>query len=210
VIVNGYIALPEFKRWLRFDPEDLNGTHPDDDLFETAINGTCRWIDQKCKRHFYQVDEPRDFEASDYYNLDLGHWNDLVSADALTVDQDGDGVFEEAWTLGTDFELRPRNVMAGAEEKPYRSVRAIGRRLPINATAGGRLERIRITGTWGWPAVPEAIVTATKLQAARIVKRKEAPEGVMGLGQFGITVRMSRFDPDVMAAIRPYRLRSLG
>lgn len=209
-IVNGYVTLPELKRWLRFDPEDLNVSHPDDDLFESAVNGTCRWIDQRCKRHFFQIVESRDFAADDPYNLALGHFNDLVSVSALTVDQDGDGIFEETWTVGTDFELRPVNVMAGAEQKPYRAVRAIGRQFPLNALAGGRVERIRITGTWGWPAIPDGVITATKLQAARIVKRKEAPEGVLGLGQFGITVRMGRWDPDVLAAIRPYRLRSLG
>lgn len=207
-IVNGYVTLPELKRWLRFDPEDLNASHPDDDLFETAINGTSRWIDQKCKRHFYQVVEPRVFHADDAYTLSLGHFNDLVSVDSLTVDRDGDGVYEETWTAGTDFELGPQNVGAGAEEKPYRVVRALDRTFPVSTS--GRTERVRIDGTWGWPAVPDGIVTAAKMQAARIVKRKEAPEGVLGLGQFGITVRMSRHDPDVLAAIRPYRLRSLG
>jgi hypothetical protein len=209
-IVNGYITLPELKRWLRFDPDELNTPHPDDDLFEAAINGTCRWIDQKCKRHFYQLVEVRDFEATDLYNLALGQFNDLVSVTALTTDDDGDGVYETAWTVGTDFELRPRNVMASSEKKPYRSVRALGRQFPVNVLAGGRLERIRISGTWGWPEFPDGIVSASKLQAARIVKRKEAPEGVLGLGAFGVTVRMGRNDPDVMAAIAPYRLRSLG
>lgn len=210
-LVNAYITLPELKTWLRFDPEDITDAHPDDGLFEAAINGTCRWIDTKCKRHFYQVDEPRDFQASDLYNLDLGHWNDLVDVDALTVDEDGDGIYETAWMLGTDFELRPRNIMAaGPEDKPYRAVRAIGKRFPVNAVAGGRLERIRILGTWGWPAIPSGVITATKIQSARIVKRKEAPEGILGLNQFGVLRVSGRPDPDVMDAIKPYRLRSLG
>lgn len=209
-IVNGYITLPELKRWLRFDAEDVDEVHVDDELFEAAISGTSRWIDQKCKRHFFQVDEARDFWASDLYNLDLGHFNDLVSIDTLTTDDDGDGVFETSWTEGVDFELRPRNVFAGAEERPYRSVRALGRRFPVNAVAGGRIERIRMNGTWGWPAFPAGVATATKIQVARIVKRKEAPEGILGLNQFGVLRVSGRPDPDVMDAIKPYRLRSLG
>lgn len=209
-IVNGYITLPELKVWLRFDPDEVNAPHPDDDLFEAAITGVSRWIDTKCKRHFYQVDEPRDFAASDLYNLNLGHFNDLVSIDTLTTDEDGDGVFETTWIEGTDFELRPKNVMAGAEEKPYRLVRALGRRFPVNITAGGRIERIRMSGTWGWPAFPAGVVTGTKIQVARVVKRKEAPEGIVGLNQFGVVRVSGKPDPDVMDAIKPYRLRSLG
>lgn len=211
VIVNGYTTRPEIKAWLNYDAEDLNTVHHDDDLIDAAINGTSRWVDGKCKRTFYQVEESRDFAASDAYNLDLGHYNDLVSVGALSTDDDGDGVFETTWTEGVDFELRPKNVMAGPEEKPYRSIRAIGRKFPINLTPGGRVERIRILGEpWGWPEVPAGIVTGVKIQVVRIVKRREAPEGIIGLGQFGITYVRTKGDPDVMGAIKPYRLRSLG
>lgn len=206
-IVNGYVDRTEMKRWLEIDAP--SEPHKLDELIDAAVNGVSRWLDTKCKRHFFQVEEARDFWASDYYNLDLGHFNDLVSVDALSTDDDGDGVFEGAWSENVDFELRPRNVMAGAEENPYRSVRAIGRRFPINLAAGGRIERIRILGVWGWPAVPDGIVQTTKLQVARIVKRREAPEGIAGLGQFGV-VRMTRVDPDVQAGYQPYRLRSVG
>lgn len=193
-VVNGYCTLPELKAWLRFDPEDLNQPHPDDALFENAISASSRWIDSKCKRHFYQVVEQRELQPDDAKELLLPHFHDLVSVTSIVTDD------YPTWTVD-DYVLHPRNAAAAPEPRPYRSIVAISRYWRGTA---------KITGTWGWPAVPDAIKTACKIQAARTVKRREAPEGVLGLGQFGITVRLSRSDPDVLAAVQPYRLRSLG
>jgi hypothetical protein len=71
-----------------------------------------------------------------------------------------------------------------------------------------RLGLIRVTGTWGWPAVPDAVVQSTLLVAHRLVKRKDSPEGVTGFDQFG-TVRIStRDDPDAVRYLTPYRTKS--
>lgn len=207
--MDDYVSLRDMKRWLRFDPEDLDTPHPDDALFQAAISATSRWVERKALRHFYQIHESRVFEADDYYNLALGHFNDLVEITELATDEDGDGVFETVWSPA-NYQLRPIDASGGLEPRPYRSIRAIGQRFPINSLMGGRLERIRITGTWGWPMIPDAVVTAVKIQAGRIIKRKEAPEGIMGLGQFGVVRVSSKGDPDAMAAIRSVRLRSLG
>lgn len=209
-IVHGYVTLPEVKAWMSADPEDWTGANPKDDLYEAAINAVSRYIDKKCKRHFFQVTEARDLQADDLYNLALPHFHDLVDVTTFTTDEDGDGVFETTWIENTDFELRPKAIKAAPEEKPYRSVRAIGRTFPINVVAGGRLERIRINGVWGWPDIPDAITQATKIQVARVIKRKEAPEGILGLNQFGVLRVSGKPDPDVMDLIGPYRLRSVG
>ncbi len=64
---------------------------------------------------------------------------------------------------------------------------------------------IKVTGQFGWPAVPAPISEATTLLASRLFKRaREAPLGVFGLGVDGTTVRISRTDPDVAAMIAPY------
>lgn len=204
-----YTSLAEMKLWMGGHAEDAEQPSALDGLIQAAITGTSRWLERKCKRHFYQRVETRYFAADDAYNLALGHWNDLVDLQSLTTDEDGDGVYEGVWAT-SEFELRPRNAPTMPEERPYRSVRAIGRRFPINATQGGRIERLALLGTWGWPSYPSGIVTGTKIQVARIVKRKEAPEGIMGLNQFGVLRVANKPDPDVMQAIGPYRLRSLG
>lgn len=207
--MDDYVSLRDMKRWLRFDPEDLDTPHADDDLFRAAISATSRWVERKALRHFYQSNEVRYFSAADYYNVALGHFNDLVEISELATDEDGDGIYETVWSP-SEYQLRPVNAAGGLDPRPYRSVRSIGRRFPLNLTAGGRLERVRITGVWGWPAVPDAIVTATKIQAGRIIKRKEAPEGIMGMGQFGVVRVSTRGDPDALSAIRSVRLRSVA
>jgi hypothetical protein len=207
-IVNGYIGLPELKSWLRL-PGDPNDPHDDDPLFEAAVNGVSRYFDHYCRRHFYQVEGARDFEADDYYTVMLGTFSDLSELTTLTTDDDGDGVFETTWAA-ENFELGPSSVLSAPEERPWREVKAIGQRFPMAVTADSRMRRIRIQGTWGWPAIPDSITQATKIQCSRIIKRREAPEGILGLNQFGVLRVSNRMDPDVRDLVKPYRLRQVG
>jgi hypothetical protein len=64
---------------------------------------------------------------------------------------------------------------------------------------------VEITARFGWPEVPDEIVQATKILAARLWRRAVSPEGVVGSEQWGV-VRLSRTDPDVQALIDPYVL----
>ncbi|MDX2921298.1 hypothetical protein PV370_25695, partial [Streptomyces sp. NE06-03C] len=68
---------------------------------------------------------------------------------------------------------------------------------------------VQVTARWGWPAVPDEIVQATLIQAARLYKRKDSPEGVTGSAEWGV-VRLSRRDPDVWALIEHYVLPGFG
>jgi hypothetical protein len=61
--------------------------------------------------------------------------------------------------------------------------------------------RVRVTAKWGWPAVPDTVVQATLIQASRLYRRKDSPEGVLGSAEWG-TVRLGRVDPDVYALIQ--------
>lgn len=203
---NGYATLGELKSWLDLDPV---APHKNDALYEAVVNGVSRYFDKFCRRHFYQVVEARDFEATDYYTLMLGTFNDLAVLTALTTDDDGDGVFETAWAVA-DFDLFPKNTKAGPELRPWREVKAIGRRFPMARIAGSRTHLVRLTGTWGWPAIPDAVKQAAKIQMSRVAKRKEAPEGILGLNQFGVLRVSSKMDPDVRDLLGPYRLRAVG
>lgn len=64
---------------------------------------------------------------------------------------------------------------------------------------------VRVTALWGWPEVPDEVVQATLLQAARLHKRRGSPEGIAGSAEWG-AVRVSRTDPDVEALVSPYVL----
>jgi hypothetical protein len=63
--------------------------------------------------------------------------------------------------------------------------------------------RVRVTARWGWPSVPDGVAQAAALLAARLYRRKDSPEGVLGSSEWG-AVRVARFDPDVEGLIAPY------
>lgn len=119
---------------------------------------------------------------------------------AVAVDQDGNGTFEDTLVLDTDFRLAPYN--AAVLSAPWTSLVAL-----TGTTFPPGTRRIRVTGRWGWPAVPASVKQATLIQAARLWKRKDAPFGVAGSVEFGSELRLlAALDPDVQALLRPYRL----
>lgn len=64
---------------------------------------------------------------------------------------------------------------------------------------------VELTRVPGWPSVPDEIVQATKILAARLFRRSASPEGVIGSEQWGV-VRLARTDPDVQSLIDPFVL----
>lgn len=177
------------------------------DLYEIhqACFSASRAVEALCDRTFYRTlsTEVRTFEPHDWYCLELGDWNDLVSVTTLKTDPAQDGVYEVSWTEGTDFELRPRNTMRGPERRPYTQVRALGSlTFPKLLTSLGRRDLVQITGVYGWPAVPAAVAEATRIMAAELFKLKDAPFGVAAFGEYG-AIRV-RENPKVAALLLPY------
>lgn len=64
-------------------------------------------------------------------------------------------------------------------------------------------QQLQITARWGWPVVPADVVEATIIEAMRLYKRKDSPEGVIGSADWG-AIRMSRVDPDFASLLQPY------
>jgi hypothetical protein len=60
-----------------------------------------------------------------------------------------------------------------------------------------------VTGVFGWPTVPDGVVTATTILATRILRRqREAPFGIVTVGiEQGAVARIGRTDPDVQNAL---------
>jgi hypothetical protein len=198
-----YATLDEFKAWLT-----PAGSNEHDLAIVAVLDAVSRWIDEYCQRHFWQDGTEagpvaRTFEARSCRELRLGEFNDLSSVGTPTVETDeaGDGTFETVWSPG-EFQLWPTSRPTG---RPYTAIRALTRQFPYAWPYGARSDRIRVTGVWGWDAVPDSVHQACLVQASRVFKRREAPEGVVGFDQFG-TIRISnRPDPDVAALLDPYR-----
>jgi hypothetical protein len=197
-----YATLPEFKTWA-----GLKDT--DDDLVATGtLEAVTRWIDDYCDRHFWQDGETgsevaRTFSPHHPRSFDLYSFADLVSVTEVATDESGDGTYETVWDA-SDYQLWPVNQPTG---RPYTRIEAIGNRtFPIRSTPGSLGNRVRITGIWGWPDVPEPVHQACLLQASRVMKRRNSPEGITGFGnEFGHIRVSNRLDVDVQLLLDPYR-----
>jgi hypothetical protein len=163
----------------------------DDVLLTLALNAASAALENHFGRVFSKsIDETRYFTARDD---DLIFVDDLVSVDSLACDTDGDGVYETVWET-TNYTLMPVN--APAEGLPYRSIKTkpLGTyRFPVWLDAG-----VKLTGAYGYPAVPVEVNQATLLQAARFFRRKDAIFGVVGGGELGQAVQIAKIDPDIV------------
>jgi len=103
------------------------------------------------------------------------------------------------WTAVTSYETEPPNAAA-------LGVPIIGLRRPLSSWT---TRQVRVTAVWGWPAVPVQVEQACLLQAGRLYKRKDSPEGVLGSAEWGV-VRVSRIDPDVADLLAAYLPAGVG
>lgn len=123
--------------------------------------------------------------------------DDIGSTSGLVVQY---GTTSGGWTTvaAADVELAP--VGAIDDGWPATGLLLFGRSWP-----SGYGTRIRVTADWGWPAGAIATIDqAALIQGARVFKRKDSPEGVLGSAEWG-SVRVSRVDPDVEAMLQPFR-----
>lgn len=110
-----------------------------------------------------------------------------IGATGYTVETSDDGSTWTELTEDTDYETWPENALSLSR--------------PVEAFVLSTLPtRVRATAKWGWPAVPSAVRQATLLQASRLYRRKDSPEGVAGSSEWGV-IRVPNLDPDVKALL---------
>jgi hypothetical protein len=167
-----------------------------DELINNAIRSACRWIDRRTGRRFYadQAATARTFPIVGQSLYRDGEQvllvDDIADETGLAVATGRTG----AWTVVTGCETGPDNALAYG--RAVTEIRAGSGWLPASG-------RIQVTARWGWPAVPDEIAQAAQLLAARLYRRKDSPQGVLGSSEWGVT-RVSRVDPDVEALIGPF------
>ena len=176
----------------------------DDFEVTLAIEAACRSVDEVCGRYFWRGSDTRTYVPTSLYGQQL---DDLVSVTTFKVDQDGDGVYEQTWTSGTDYALTVSpgayNTGAKGETWPYTGFQVIGtsKFVPF-VWPWSHQDRIQVTGVFGWPAVPLAVKQAALIAAADLFRLKDAPFGVAGFGEFGV-VRVQQ-NGRVLALLRRY------
>jgi hypothetical protein len=196
-ITNGYATLAEVKGALRITDT------VDDALISTAIEAASREIDGYTERYFYNAGTAaRLFLPEDAFLTEI---DDLISINTLETSADGNS-FTTVWGA-ENYQLEPLNGQVTGLLHPFTRIRAVDNLLfPVwdLKNTNAYKATVRVTGVWGWPAIPSAIKQATILYAMRQFKRYDAPLGVAGFGDIG-AINITRVDPDVMALVAPFR-----
>lgn len=176
----------------------------DDSALQAVLDATDTLIDLYCDRKtgFGTATETRYYTAEAYqYCLT----DDLVSVTTLQTDDDANGTYETTWTSGTDYVLAPRN--AALDGFPYTEIDTSvtwPRNFPKDVYLG-----VKVTGVFGFPAVPAAVTQAEIIQAGAVWNSRTAPFGVIGSADLGGILRMSRaLHPEAALILEPYRKRN--
>lgn len=196
-MANEYADRATLKERLNIEAADTTR----DALLDGALAAASSGIDRATGRRFWLDTDPsaRTFTlAGRVVCRDGGERLLLDDMGAVpTVVETGAGA---SWTVITGYDTAPDNALVRG-----RPVTALA--LFSGSWGGG--PRVRVTARWGWPAVPDEIAEATLIQAARLYRRKDSPEGVTGSAEWGV-VRLSRRDPDVWALIEHFVLPGFG
>lgn len=195
-ITNGYATLAELKARIPIATADT----ADDTALENVITAVSRWIDQFCNQRFYSETPIVRYYTAMY--ADLLAVDTIQSVSALATDDNGARAWSTAWAA-TDYDLEPINNPLLSPVAPYLWIATtpVGTKsFPVGIPRG-----VKVTGTWGWAAVPAAIKEACLLQSQRVWGRKNAPFGVAGSSATGQTFLLPVLDPDVKLLLSPYR-----
>jgi len=191
-----YITLSELAESL-----SLTESFADDDMTQAILAASAE-VDRRCDRTFGVDGTP----STRYYTPEASlivFIDDLTNSTTpvVSVDLGLDGTFSQTLTLYTDFMFEPLN--ATADGVPFTTIRVDAQRSSAYFPLAPRT--VRVTGTFGWPAVPPGVKEATAILAARFMKRvREAPFGVAGFGIDGSAVRIGQYDPDVDALLAKF------
>ena len=200
-IVNGYATLTQIKNYMSISD------NTDNDLLEDLIESASRSIDRMANRRFY-LDATASARLYRAYSDIFVYVDDIGTTSNLSValDINGNGTYTKTLTLNQDYILDP--LTASSLGRPFTQLTMVSNTetWPIfpGLTQNGLRPGVQVTARWGWPSVPDDINMACLILTADLYKRKDAPGGILGLGDLGV-VRMSPIGRDVTAMVRAYK-----
>ncbi|WP_327180458.1 phage gp6-like head-tail connector protein (plasmid) [Streptomyces sp. NBC_01335] len=190
-----YAELADLKSNLNVESEDTTR----DAMLQAVLAAASRGIDTSTGRRFWLDEEPtaRTFRVGGRVVRGDDGGERLLLDDVGAAPVLVEAGSASSWAAVPDYETGPDN--------------ALVRGRPITSLTAGSWPagRVRVTARWGWPQVPDEIRQATLIQAARLYRRKDSPEGVAGSAEWGV-MRLSRRDPDVWALIEHFILPGFG
>jgi hypothetical protein len=178
VTVTDYITSANFKT--RFGIS----VSTDDTRIAAHITSASLEVDSICGRQFGPGTPAtvRYFSPESYVRVRI---DDAATITAVAVDDEGTGSYGTTWTVTTDFMTEPFNGVGtnGQTGWPATSLLAVGSLwFPTCHTRPA----VKVTGTFGWAAVPTDVVEATYLLAHRLYFERDVPSGNLpGSTEFG-------------------------
>lgn len=166
------------------------------EFVEDCVTAASRLIDNYCGRRFYldAVASARTYDSDGSACIDI---DDVVSVTTLKTD-DGSGAW--ATTIAaTDYQLS-----TGVRGRPWSRIRLLGSTFPT-PTPETRTDLIEVTGTWGWATVPAEVTASCRLIVAELVKLRDAPLGVAGGADFGVSYTRNDIPARARQLLDPYR-----
>ena len=200
-ITNGYATLTQIKAYMSISD------NTDNDRLEDLVESASRSIDRIANRRFY-LDATASARLYRAYSDIFVYVDDIGTTSSLVVqtDSNGNGTYAKTLTLNQDYILDP--LTASSLNRPFTQLTMVSNTetWPIfpGLTQNGLRPGVQVTARWGWPSVPDDINMACLILTADLYKRKDAPGGILGLGDLGV-VRMSPIGRDVTAMVRAYK-----
>jgi hypothetical protein len=180
------------------------GSITDDYEISLAVAAASRAIDRYCGRCFYRVTATLTYVPGTLYDCCT---DDLVSVTTLATDPAGTtapgGTFPVTWPTGS-WQLKPYNPGDPGEPWPYTSIHAIGGlTFPwVVPQLLMRMDRVQVTGVFGWPAVPLVIRQMSLQVASEVFRSKDLQGGGAAPGEFAVSVISS--SPFMRQALQSY------
>jgi hypothetical protein len=202
-----YMQPGELADSIALTPGEIDDWQPD---LVRALIAASRGVEQLTGQRFWP--DP-DAAQVRYYTAD----RDIVRTDPIitltSLDVDYARRRQLLHRAHRRHRLRARAAQRRRRRQPVHAHPPALRRTARRSTAGtaGRSarKRMRVTGKFGWPSVPEPIVQATGILANRLLKRfREAPFGALaGIGLDGAGLREQQLDrdPELGFLLAPYR-----
>jgi len=172
-----------------------------DTALTAAMNAAGEIVDGICNTTFVLTSvEARVFRPSTPYVVYVDAFSTLTGL-VVKTDTDNDGTFATTLTATTDFVPEPFNGIS-----PYTALRNVSGTWPRYMSERPTVQVSAAYGEQVPTGVPYAVSQAALMLASRLYQRKASPMGLTTGYQDWGPMRISRQDPDVFAALQPYRV----
>lgn len=201
-ITNGLITRVEYSAYTGSNP----ATGARHDQWDDAITVASRWVEKHTGRQFHKTDVSESPTASARYFHPVG---DIVSiTDCYSVTSIAVDYLDTATTYTTltsdQYQLLP---MDGRDDLlgpvPYIQIRQT--QYAVWPTEYYRERPVKVTGLWGWSAVPDDVKRATAIFVQDLLRDTESNFGGLAVDIQNGIVLGSRVPARTLLLLDPYR-----